>query len=167
MNTGGLFLGKAMPPRGDEDPRRVVRQYGIVWGRAVRDADDVTRKKRNVSFLIAYDREPNPNYGRLDERGRPEKMFRPLCLNCLVSGKNANAEVLAAVERGDAVLCVGRVTSKLQNTKKRGKMWFRQMKVEVCIPATLIELLFKIASSKKIMGILEEENNEESDVWED
>ena len=165
--AGGMFLGQQLRPRPNEDPRKVIRQYGLVWGRAARDADDVLRKKRNVSFLIKYDEEPNPRYGQLDKFGFPERKDRPLCMNCFVSGKKNIAAILAAIEKGDSVMCLGRVKSQKKNTKRRGEMWFRTMNVEIIVPAGLMAHLYTLYNSKALTDILEAEANEEADVWED
>ena len=121
-NWGGLFLGQQLPPKGDENPREVIRQYGLVWGRAVRDAQDTGY--RNVTA------------------------------------------VMAATEVGDIVVCLGRVKSQKQKTK-RGEMWFRHMNVDVIIPAGVIDSMFGLMASKPIQDILEQQANDAPDEWED
>lgn len=164
-NVGGIFLGKPLPPKGSENPREVVRQYGLVWGRAVRDADDTTREERRVKFLVKYDEELNPNAGMPDKIRQTQKKYRPLCIECYVSGKRNMAAVMAAIELGDVVLCVGRVKSEIRNSKKRGRMVFRTMLVDLIIPAALIESLLRISSSDSIQAILDAEDA--PDEWED
>ena len=166
-SIGGLFLSHQLRSKEGDDPRKVIRQYGIVWGPAIRDAEDVTRKKRNVSFLVKYDEEPNPRYGLLDAKGRKERKDRPLCVKCYARGTKTVSAVLSAIEKGDTVLCVGRVKSHLQKTKKRGEMWFHDMNVEIIIPSTLIQWLFRACFSHGINELLDAEDNEAPDVWEE
>lgn len=165
-NWGGLFLGQQLPPKGDENPREVIRQYGLVWGRAVRDAQDTLRKHRRVNFLVKYSDEPNSNYGKLDKRGKPEKARRPLCVECYATGYRNVTAVMAATEVGDIVVCLGRVKSQKQKTK-RGEMWFRHMNVDVIIPAGVIDSMFGLMASKPIQDILEQQANDAPDEWED
>lgn len=166
-SNGGLFLGLQLRPKGDEDKRKIIRQYGVVWGFAIRDADDVTRKKRNVSFLVKYDEEPNPRWGQKDAHGRPERKDRPLCVRCFASGRENISTVMSAIERGDFVVCFGRVRSETEKTKKRGDMWFRTMNTAIVIPMGLIGFLIRLYNSRGINDILDAEDNAAPDEWEE
>ncbi len=166
MSTvGGFFCGKPLPPRAGEDPN-IVHQYAFVWGRVLYDAQDTTRKKRTVRFLVKYDEEPNPRYGKLDAHGKPEKMKRGKFMRCNVWGKENIANVMASVEREDIVICFGRLRSKDYRRKDHTLGKDFQIDVDVVIPMAAIGFVLELYGSQGIQKILNGERNAAPDVWE-
>lgn len=159
-NIGGFFCGKPLPQKGDEDKTRCIRQYAIVWGRAIMDADDRLDTKRCVSFFVRYGEEPNPKYR--GEKG--EKRLLGKFIKCQMSGSKSAADVMAAVERQDIVLCLGRTVRNYLETKTGDKCYY-YMTVDVIIPMGLISFLLRLYSSRTICQILDDEDNESADEW--
>lgn len=166
MSTlGGFFCGKPLPPRVGEDPK-VVHQYAFVWGRAVYDATDTMKKKRTVRFLVKYDEEPNPNAGKLDSRGKPEKLKRGKFMTCNVWGREMIANVMASVEHEDIVIVFGRLRSKEFRRKDHtiGKQF--QIDADVVIPMSAIAFVLELYGSRGIQKILDDDRNADPDAWE-
>lgn len=160
-NIGGFFCGKPLPPKEGEDAERIVRQYAFVWGRAIKDAEDKTVKARSVTFYVKYGEEPN----RLYSGQKGERRVNGKFLKCQASGTSSVAAVMAAIEKGDIVLCFGRTTRRNTRTQ-RGDKWLYQMKVDVIIPMGLISFLLRLYASAGIQAILDAEDNEAPDAWE-
>lgn len=160
-NVGGFFASKQLPPKGMENPRETIRQFAILWGKATMDAEDKTKRTHTISFRVKYGEEPNRNYS--GQKG--EKHTIGHYMECHTSGNANIASVMAAVEKGDVVLCVGRTTYRAANTKQ-GKKWFYRMKVDLIIPSGLVGFLLRLYSSRHIRAMLDKEDREAPDVWE-
>lgn len=160
-NVGGFFCSQPLPPKdGDRDTKR-VRQYAFVWGKAIRDADELAVEKRTVSFYIKYGEEPNRKY-----RGQKgEKRVLGKFIKCQAKGKSDAAAVMSAVEKGDIVLCFGRLV-KDYKTMKTGEKCYYYMTVDVIVPMAAVAFLLRLYESGAIRKLLQAEDNESADVWE-
>lgn len=159
MYFGGAFFGPKLPPKGNDDPSKVIRQNCLVWGKAARDATDSVHRKHHVHFLIRYGEEANPNVGKLDKYGHKEKALRGIFMQCDMRSDKLGASALAAIETGDMVFCLGRCTSQLRKTKKRGEMWFTTMKVDIILPLSLVDTMMTLLANPKIREMLDEVSN--------
>ena len=175
MNTGGAFFSAKLPPMGDERENDVIRQYCIAWGTATYDAkdnvedvdeDDQRRgKRRTVSFRIRYGEEPiryPPGY----VRKRGDRLKRVKFMNCRAFGFNASAAVMAAIEKNDMVIVIGRTAYRKRRNKKGEEVRFYEMTVDLVIPMGLIGFLMRLYASQSINAMLEADENAEADVWE-
>lgn len=161
-NIGGFFCGKPLPQKGDEDKTRRIRQYAFVWGRALRDAEDHLKKTRCVTFYVRYGEEPNPQYR--GEKGQRRVLGK--FIKCQINGGRDAADVMAAVERQDVVLCFGRTVRDYRETKDGDRCYY-YMTVDVIIPMGLISFLLRLYNSRTIRRILDEEDNEAADEWQE
>lgn len=169
MSTvGGFFCGKPLPLRKGEDAAKVTHQYAIVWGCAIKDAESVMRKKRTVSFYIKYDEEYTKNPGDRDESGRTIRAKRGKFMKCTVTGKDLIANVMAAVERGDIVICFGRLTTHKYRTKKepdKDKLIY-WLTADVVIPMAALGYVMELFASPSIQQLLDTDRNADMDAFE-
>lgn len=171
MSTvGGFFCGQPLPPKEGEDPKNIIRQYAFVWGRVLRDASDAMRKRRTVSFYVKYGEMANPSVGKPGKRGKPQHAKVGKFMKCTVSerrvGENAVASVMSAVERGDVVLCFGCLTTRYYRNKRGEEHRLFWLTVDVIVPMEAIGQLLRLCGSNGIQRLLEAEDNEAPDAWE-
>ena len=160
-DEGGAFFSRQLPPKGMEDPREVIRQYCLVWGKATLDAEDTTKRSRSVWFRVRYGEEPNPKYR--GEKG--EKLVRRKFMLCRVTGRYRYAAVMSAIEKGDMVMCLGRTKLRKVRNRKGVESRYYDMKVDVIFPMGLIGFLLRLYSSHTIKAMLEKEDDEGPDGW--
>lgn len=149
-NVGGAFFGTQLPPKGNEDPKRVRRQNALIWGNATYDAEDKTGKRRVVKFRIKYGEEP-VDYPPGHKRKRGEPLTRGKFMECVVTGKSACITVMQAVEKGDMVMCLGRAKhEKFRNGKTR-----YSMSVDLIIPFGIVDFMLRLSGVGDIKKMLE------------
>ena len=163
--TGGAFFGKQLPPKGQEDPKKIIRQNCLVWGEARRDAEELVIHNHMVRFILKYGEEPvsyPPGY----QRKRGEKLHRPKYMFCKVGGDHACATVMKAVEKGDMVMCLGR-TAYQEFTNRNGEVHHRyDMNVDIVIPFDAIDFLMRLYNVGTLQKMLQDWDNAAPDVFE-
>lgn len=118
-SIGGAFFGKPMPPKGDENPREIVRQFAIVCGKVTSDQTAKMSHNENVvTFWLKYGEKPsNANRG---ERRKGKRDVEGEFIRCTASDADHPgivAAVVSAIKKRDTVLCAGRTTTRMRQTR--------------------------------------------------
>lgn len=130
---GGIFKGRAWM-----DSDQVEHAFMMVWGELSRDPQIKCVNKPKVEFGLKYHR----------------KMF----VNCVAWGETDTSTVMAALERGDTVLCIGQWEKREYTNKKGEKKDWSELTCEIIIPMSLIRHTLRLYSSTFLKRMINSED---------
>lgn len=137
MYNGGLFRGHKFTAESNPDGPQY--SFAVAWGKVIADSIIEMHSKRVTKFTLKYH---NKNF-----------------LNVVLWGESPAANVAAALEKGDMVLCFGTITEKefiSQRGEHRGeKRTYVDLTAQIVIPMSIVEFavsMFANDGIKKLMA---------------